>query len=301
MRAQVDFLLSFSLVVLGAAFISAIALGAYASAKDRGLAWILAPIAPLYLSLLLEFLRSPAAANPATGLSPFALAAISNGARLLSGYAWALFCHRHYRLYGVGRRLAPIEIGLGALTAANVVYFVLSEGFGLLPSAERAQNAVMALTALYAGVMAIFLLVKRNSLRPSSWAGIAVAILCLATYPMVLAADLFGLPFPLLDPGRPAWSQAQPFLLLTIMAAFLPALAKELRFLRDRRPDPGDAAEPPSPDTELTARERQARDLLMAGKSYKQVAEGLGVSLSTAKTHIMKLYAKLGVNGRRGL
>ena len=51
-----------------------------------------------------------------------------------------------------------------------------------------------------------------------------------------------------------------------------------------------------SPDTEpLTEKEHEVLQQLVAGKSYKQVADALGISIETVRTHIKRIYTKLHV------
>jgi len=44
-----------------------------------------------------------------------------------------------------------------------------------------------------------------------------------------------------------------------------------------------------------TRRERQILVALSRGSSYEDVAESLGVTINTVRTHVRSLYAKLGV------
>jgi DNA-binding CsgD family transcriptional regulator len=50
--------------------------------------------------------------------------------------------------------------------------------------------------------------------------------------------------------------------------------------------------------TQFSERERQAIELLIQGKSNKQIALTLGVSVRTVEFHLSNIYAKLGVNSR---
>ncbi len=49
---------------------------------------------------------------------------------------------------------------------------------------------------------------------------------------------------------------------------------------------------------ELTEREREILDLLVAGVSYKGIAQRLGISVHTVNSHIRHIYEKLHVNSR---
>lgn len=49
---------------------------------------------------------------------------------------------------------------------------------------------------------------------------------------------------------------------------------------------------------ELTKRECEILDLLASGQSNKELARTLGISPNTVKTHLVSLFAKLGVDRR---
>ena len=49
----------------------------------------------------------------------------------------------------------------------------------------------------------------------------------------------------------------------------------------------------------LTAKEQEILDLILAGKSNKEIASSLFIEVSTVKTHINKIYGKLNVKSRR--
>jgi len=51
----------------------------------------------------------------------------------------------------------------------------------------------------------------------------------------------------------------------------------------------------------LSRQETNIRNLILEGKSNKEIANELFISLSTVKTHITSIYSKLGVSGRNGL
>lgn len=51
----------------------------------------------------------------------------------------------------------------------------------------------------------------------------------------------------------------------------------------------------------LTIQEKKVVHLINEGKSNKEIADELSVSLSTVKTHISNIYKKLGVNSRSKL
>jgi NarL family two-component system response regulator LiaR len=58
------------------------------------------------------------------------------------------------------------------------------------------------------------------------------------------------------------------------------------------------AGQPPKPGLDLTERERAVLALLVEGLNNSQIAEKLGVSPSTVKSHVSNILAKLGVSSR---
>ena len=65
--------------------------------------------------------------------------------------------------------------------------------------------------------------------------------------------------------------------------------------LQTRRAVPAATAE------ELTAREREIAELVARGRSNKQVAAELFLSLKTVEHHLSRVYAKLGLRSRTEL
>ena len=55
----------------------------------------------------------------------------------------------------------------------------------------------------------------------------------------------------------------------------------------------------PSFDEILTQKEKEILQLISDGKSNKEIASLLFIELSTVKTHINKIYSKIGVSNRR--
>lgn len=53
--------------------------------------------------------------------------------------------------------------------------------------------------------------------------------------------------------------------------------------------------------SELTARQREVYDLIIEGKSNKEIVALLFIEHSTLKTHINQIYKKLGIKNRREL
>jgi DNA-binding NarL/FixJ family response regulator len=54
----------------------------------------------------------------------------------------------------------------------------------------------------------------------------------------------------------------------------------------------------PSPTEELTPREKEVLDYLAQGFLYKEIADKIGISYETVRTHIRRIYEKLQVRTR---
>jgi ATP/maltotriose-dependent transcriptional regulator MalT len=52
---------------------------------------------------------------------------------------------------------------------------------------------------------------------------------------------------------------------------------------------------------ELSVRQKQVFDLIISGKSNKEIMNELSIELSTLKTHINKLYKTMGIDSRKQL
>ncbi|MBX3746897.1 MAG: response regulator transcription factor [Verrucomicrobiae bacterium] len=52
------------------------------------------------------------------------------------------------------------------------------------------------------------------------------------------------------------------------------------------------------PDTYLTVREEEILKLIARGQRYKEIADGLGVSFDTVRTHVRNIFKKLHVNSK---
>ncbi|MEV6106237.1 response regulator transcription factor [Streptomyces sp. NPDC051940] len=82
-----------------------------------------------------------------------------------------------------------------------------------------------------------------------------------------------------------------------------PAATRTLidRFLATPEARPAPAAAPPEALAALTARERQVMALAAEGLTNGEIADSLTVSPLTARTHVLRAMAKLGVHNRAGL
>ena len=78
------------------------------------------------------------------------------------------------------------------------------------------------------------------------------------------------------------------FTTLLIIAGFF--------FFRKNIPDKKSAA---NPSTFLSGQEHRVLQLLSGGKSNKEISEALHIEVSTVKSHVSSIYAKLGVKSRK--
>ena len=74
-------------------------------------------------------------------------------------------------------------------------------------------------------------------------------------------------------------------------AAFAARARSELERIGGRRPSKGG----------LTATERQIAELVAEGRSNKEVAAALFMSVKTVEANLSRTYAKLGIRSRAGL
>ena len=69
-------------------------------------------------------------------------------------------------------------------------------------------------------------------------------------------------------------------------------------FRRESRPETFTPNERAQASLGITGREREVLQLLAAGRSNKEIARDLGLSPNTVKTHVARLFEKLGVARR---
>jgi DNA-binding CsgD family transcriptional regulator len=67
---------------------------------------------------------------------------------------------------------------------------------------------------------------------------------------------------------------------------------------RERGPDPGLAG---APRGELSRAEQRVAILASSGRSNREIAEELHVTVSTVEQHLTRIYRKLGIPGRNRL
>lgn len=113
-----------------------------------------------------------------------------------------------------------------------------------------------------------------------------VSKVCLLFLPAFMVFDFFRDFLPALDAFVPSGFRAFPLFYAIWNVSYIVFAAKGLR---RREGDP--RAEP---DLGLSPREAEVARLLADGKSYKEIADLLGISLATVKTHIARAYQKTG-------
>jgi DNA-binding CsgD family transcriptional regulator len=118
-----------------------------------------------------------------------------------------------------------------------------------------------------------------------------------AAYGAALAAGALALQW--LDYDRLAWSRPGEIYIALIAAAFL-ALGVLLgrRLFAAPKPAPFDGNPKAVASLGISPRELVVLQELAAGRSNKQIARRLEVSPNTVKTHVGRLYEKLGAERR---
>lgn len=262
--------------------------------RSPGFAVLLYPFSVLLVSGMLESLR---VLSGALGDGSPILAKVASAFRMLNGLGWFLMCHANLRLFGIIGWRRKLNAPIVALTLSCVLAYVISAAVGS-EGAERVTLAVglafMSSTALYAALTAIFALRKSLRFWPSSLAGVRMAVFAIIVYPASLLAERFGVLWPFLDPTRPVFEQMYPLHMIGFAVLAVPAL---LSREKGTLAEPGDERASQS----LTEREREVALLLREGKTLKEIALELSVSVATVKSHANSAYRKLGVSGRKEL
>ena len=118
-----------------------------------------------------------------------------------------------------------------------------------------------------------------------------------AGYGAALAAGALALPW--LDYDRLAWSRPGEIYIALIAAAFLAlGVFLGMRMFAAPRPAPFDGNPKAVASLGISPRELVVLKELAAGRSNKQIARQLEVSPNTVKTHLARLYEKLGAERR---
>jgi DNA-binding CsgD family transcriptional regulator len=260
---------------------------------DPGALSLLSPLVPLFIMAFVEFVR---VSNGGVGLDPFTLALLQKVVvlcRLYLGFAWVYVCHTHYRLNGIldfRQMLTPYFAGLTGLNMLLYAAWALFQRPRLLQSVN---GAILTVCLFYAAISAFLILRKRNILLPSSWIAIVIAGISVVVHPLASLADILGFSYPFLDAHVPVWEQILPVYIILVNVPLLVFVWRSLIVVRA----PANLPE----EMDLTDRERQILSLLLQGRSYKIISQELGIALATVKTHINRIYDKLGVRNRAEL
>jgi DNA-binding CsgD family transcriptional regulator len=182
---------------------------------------------------------------------------------------------------------------------------------GIIPAGEfqnRVIRIIMFLPGIYTSLYGAAALSRiprdlfkqsRDLLYALSTAGVFLLLV-----PFLLTMDFILIPLGLL----PDHYQTFPFLALLTNAGFLVAAMihrkwipwPELVALLNREPLPA-TADTRFANRNLSPREAEIARLLADSVPNREIAARLGISESTAKTHIRHIYEKLGVNRRSDL
>lgn len=205
---------------------------------------------------------------------------------------------------------APLAVGSlfgralsrGARWAGSALAFAalgppFSLAAGLFPGAWGVLSAVSAVPGYvaYAASFAI-LLANRKAARPGLPRGmVRAAVTAFAiSVPVMLANDVL------------AFAGKGAFLFPTDALAFFVlsggVLVCTLLVLLGRRRTPGPVdLDAFCREHGMSVREREVLVLLAEGQRYKQIADRLGISLDTVKSHASRVYRKSGASGRTDL
>lgn len=224
------------------------------------------------------------------------------------------------RIYGfialplLVRGLYPSRLTRRGLASFSVLPLAVVPFFLLMPFPSEASRDFWfrtacffpAMYALFVGV-AQALRIPRRLMKGSLdlvYAFLTGGLLVLF-YPAILVMDVLLIPFGVVSD---AW-QACPYFALATNAGFLAASFCSRRWIPFEalasvfgpalQPFRSSVPVPAFPG--LTGREADIARLLSEGRAYREIAESLGISPSTVKTHALSVYKKLGIAGKEGL
>jgi DNA-binding CsgD family transcriptional regulator len=315
MDARLSALIALSAALIGFAELVLVALfgDREGNAGSRDMLPALACLEAITIAALLRA-DSPAFAAWSGGLT-----VVASAGRLGIAAGWVRFCHRHMALNG-GSDRPRLTAFVAALAAAALAWLLADQFYDLPVPGEEVVGVTAAVSLIYAALSGVFFPWRRPFRLASTRAGVTLAMASLMIYPLLAAADLFGFRFLGLDPAAPVWQQTQGAYHLLAGLILAPYFLGDFRRgataaapAADAAPavgavsaavpvPPGGAADRPDPARYcLTEREAEVTAHIVAGKSYKEIADAMGISLATVKTHVNRAYDKLGVRGRSEL
>jgi DNA-binding NarL/FixJ family response regulator len=126
----------------------------------------------------------------------------------------------------------------------------------------------------------------------------------IAVFAFFWGSTVLGVALQLADRGVGAWWMVLAFGMLPIVVAAVVASRGQLR--RREAPRDSESTSPAGdrvvvsaePAEDLTAREREVLELLAAGRTNRQIAEELYVSIATVKSHVNAICRKLTAENR---
>jgi DNA-binding CsgD family transcriptional regulator len=195
------------------------------------------------------------------------------------------------------RKLPRAALWAGAALALAALGPAVCMAAGLFPDAWGILSAVSAVPGYVAYAACFVILLKnRKSARPGLSRGIVRAALAAfaVIIPLLFANDVL------------AFAGRNIFLLPTdalgVLALSGGVLVCTLLVLLGGRRKPGPVdLDAFCREHGMSVREREVLALLAEGLRYKQIADRLGISLDTVKSHASRVYRKSGASGRTDL
>lgn len=185
-------------------------------------------------------------------------------------------------------------IALSAFICACAVLGTLSQWLGIGAIAEYVLTPAMFL--LVSGSMALALIHWRRLAVRSLKRAIAVFLCVTALFGPVIGIELYRGDIPGLRDLDifELFSTPLYFLVLNgLSIAFSISYFRRPAYLRGNSLTPAFLQE-----YALTRREAEVIERLAAGRSYKEIADDLGISAKTVDNHLQRAYQKTGVQGR---
>jgi len=186
---------------------------------------------------------------------------------------------------------ALVLLGIGAFYSIS----------GNSVSAASVVSFAVALAGLEAAVMSALLFFRRareETPRPDFFLGIAFGTLGI----IALAIGILSRAFPLFaSEGRIAFCALFALFGIAAIRFSLPPAGKRGMVSAETEAESAGnakyALKAENPDL-LSNREMEIARLLITGKTYREIGEGLFIAPSTVKTHVLRIYEKTGVKNK---